>query len=205
MTAGKDVSQHLVGKWIIEISELSAMSKAESATLKAFVSRPVERYRPTYGRKEIIQPRMCCFVGSTNEGTYLRDETGGRRFWPVKVGAIDTDALKRDRDQLFAEAVTAYRNGGRWWPNAEFERQHIAPEQDERFLSDVWEDAIRAFLKDRNTVLVGQVARDCLAFETKQIGRADQHRITAILSRLQWARRKKDSQGNIPWGRLEPR
>lgn len=205
VTADKDVSQHLVGKWIIEISELSAMSKAESATLKAFISRPVERYRPTYGRKEIIQPRMCCFVGSTNENTYLRDETGGRRFWPVKVGTVDTDALARDRDQLFAEAVAAYRSGGRWWPNTEFERQHIAPEQDQRFVADVWEDNIRAFLVNKETVLVGQVARECLMLEIKQIGRAEQHRITTILRHLQWDRRKKDGRGNIPWGPLKSR
>ncbi|MBM0207609.1 hypothetical protein JNW90_35020 [Micromonospora sp. STR1s_5] len=199
VTAGKDVAQHLNGKWLIEISEMSAMSRAESAHLKAFISRTVERYRPSYGRKEVIEPRQCVFVGTTNQTVYLRDETGGRRFWPVKVGEINTAALTRDRDQLLAEAVHLFKAGSAWWPDAAFEREHIRPQQEARFESDAWEEIISAWLRNASKVTIASVAREALLIETPRIGTADQRRIAAILERLGWRRLPKDWKGNIPW------
>ena len=200
--SGKDVSQHLAGKWLIEVAELSALDKAEAAALKAFITRPAERYRPSYGRKEVTEPRQCVFVGTTNKAVYLRDETGGRRFWPVRVGRIDPGALMRDRDQLFAEATALYRNGHRWWPDQEFERDHIAPEQCARYEADAWEQAIGEFLirqhADYTTIL--EVARDGLGLLTPRIGTYDQRRIAAALERLGWERGKHTKYG-MPWRR----
>ena len=199
VTSGKDVSQHLNGKWLIEFAEMSALSRAEAAALKAFLTRQEERYRPSYGRKEVIEPRQCVFIGTTNKTAYLKDETGNRRFWPVKVGKVEADALRQDRDQLFAEALLLYRGGIRWWPDAEFESCVICPQQAARFEVDIWDEPIAAFLTGRDRVLVGEVARIGLGMTNARTGRADQNRIVAILERRGWTRQPKNSQGNIPW------
>jgi predicted P-loop ATPase len=187
VTHDKDVVQHLRGKWIIEISELSALSRAEAEALKSFISRPVERYRPPYGRVEVVEPRQCVFIGTTNRSTYLGDDTSGRRFWPVKVGRVDVDALAADRDQLFAEAVADYRAGERWWPNERFERDHIRKEQEARFETDAWEPAIERFLACRSRAQVSEIACEALGIVAAKIGTAEQRRISRILTRLGWA------------------
>ncbi|WP_063995456.1 virulence-associated E family protein [Bradyrhizobium sp.] len=199
VSAGKDVSQHLRGKWLIEVAEMHAMSRAEATQLKAFISRAVERYRPSFGRREVNEPRQCVFVGTTNRNNYLRDETGGRRFWPIKTGVIEIEALARHRDQLFAEAVARYREGARWWPDKDFERECIMPEQASRYEADAWEENIADYLKKHDKVTVGQVAREALDIETPRIGTADQRRVAAALEQLGWRRLKPDSQGKRWW------
>jgi predicted P-loop ATPase len=190
---GKDVSQHLQGKWLIEIAELSAMSKAESATLKAFLTRTTERYRQSYGRREVIQPRQCVFIGTTNDEAYLKDPTGGRRFWPVKIGKIDIDALKHDRDQLFAEGVHLFKAGTPWWPGPEVEAKFIKPEQEARYAADPWENTVAVWLVGRERVTVGQVARDALGIATDRVGMAENNRIISILTALKWKKGEREA------------
>ncbi|CAM4505581.1 virulence-associated E family protein [Myxococcus xanthus] len=101
--------------WFIELAELSTFRKSEDQALKAFITRTEDTYRPPYGRSNVQAPRRCVFVGTTNDDDYLRDPTGQRRFWPVKCSRIDTDALKRDRDQIWAEAVVRFHQGEDWW------------------------------------------------------------------------------------------
>jgi len=194
--AGKDASQHLNGKWLIEVSEMSAMDKADAVALKAFVTRTEERYRPAYGRKEVIEPRQCCFIGTTNKSAYLRDETGGRRFWPVKVGQIDTDGLGAARDQLFAEAVEYYCAGQSWWPDGLAE-SWIRPEQEARYEADAWESAIAGYLQGRTETLIMDVARHALEITTPRLGTSEQRRIAVALERLDWQRAGRSNAGQI--------
>ena len=125
------------------------------------------------------------FVGTTNKATYLKDDTGGRRFWPAPVGKIDLQVLRRDRDQLFAEAVTRFERGDQWWPDAAFERRVIKPEQESRYESDPWEQTIAEYVKDLSRANVTEIARLALGFDAiAKVGTADQRRIVAVLKTL---------------------
>ena len=110
----KDASSGVKGFWIIELGELAGLSKSDVESQKAFLSRTEETYRPAYGRLEVRMPRQCVFAGSTNKTEYLRDETGGRRFWPVRCGKVDLAWIKANKDALWAEALAAYEAGEQW-------------------------------------------------------------------------------------------
>lgn len=106
----KGMVEKMQGSWILEIPELQGFSKAEVTTIKGFVSRQKDKVRLAYAKRAAEFPRQCVFIGSTNDQEYLRDATGGRRFWPIACRAveIDTDGLEANADQLWAEARTMY-------------------------------------------------------------------------------------------------
>jgi predicted P-loop ATPase len=89
----------------------------------------------------------------------LKDASGNRRFWPVRCGAIDRDALAADREQIWAEAVALYRAGNRWWPDAKDGNllKQIEQEQADRIDSDPWQVPIDQFVIGRDRVTVDEV------------------------------------------------
>lgn len=107
----KDSSLALQGAWAVEMPELASMRKNEIEIVKAYMTRKVDKFRPPHGRKNIESPRRCVFFGTTNNATYLKDDSGNRRFKPIEVGELDFEQLAQDRDQLFAEALWLYRRG----------------------------------------------------------------------------------------------
>jgi predicted P-loop ATPase len=187
----RDAALHLRGRWLVEISELHSFTRSEIDALKAFLTRRIDIYRPPYGRKDVEQPRQCMFIGTCNMRVYMTDPTGSRRFWPVATGDIDIDLLASLRDQLFAEAVNRYRAGEQWWPDSDFERLRIAPEQDQRYEEDAWEEPIGEYLRGVRQVTIYEIARHALAIDKDKIGTADQRRIVRILQHLGWRRGKK--------------
>ncbi len=108
----KQMVEAMQGSWILEIGELSAMARAEVNDLKAFVSRTHDKVRLAWEKRAREFPRQCIFIGSTNDREYLRDHTGGRRFWPIVCeieGQIDNPRLRREIMQIWAEALQIYR------------------------------------------------------------------------------------------------
>ena len=108
---GKRVIEALSGRWIIEAAELKGMRKGEIQHLKAFLSRRFDRARMSYDRLVTEVPRQCVIVGTTNSEQYLKDITGNRRFWPVRIKKFDLASLAGDRDQLWAEAAAREAKG----------------------------------------------------------------------------------------------
>ena len=143
----KDAAMQTRGVWIIEIAELDSMSRADVGKIKAFMSRACDRFRPPYGRRLIEAPRQCVFAGSVNQSTYLRDETGGRRFWPVACTRILIDELARHRDQLWAEAVVRYREGSVWWLDSVELNRVAHQEQSDRYEGDPWDELLAEWLE----------------------------------------------------------
>lgn len=191
----KDSAQDLCGKWIVEIAELDAMKRSEVEKVKAFLSRYVDHYRPSYGIRSVDRPRQCVFIGSTNSAAYLRDETGNRRFWPVKVGKIDNDALRRDVAQLWAEAVVAYRAGEQWWLDEETE-QAAAEEQDERRIVDPWEDRILAYCEGKESVTIPVILSHAIDMEVHRQDPAAMSRAVRVLTAAGWKHvRRRNGDG----------
>jgi len=137
----KEQQEAAAGVWLYEIADLAGMSKADVDKTNAFASRQTDRARPAYGRKRVDQPRRCVFIATTNNDTYLKSQTGNRRFWPVKTGQVYLKALRRDRDRLWAEAAHLEANGASLtlpeilWGEA-------ATEQDRRMEVDPWDEIL---------------------------------------------------------------
>jgi putative DNA primase/helicase len=141
----KDSALNLLGKWIIEISELDAFKRAEMTTIKAWLVRRFDHLRPPYGRRPEDFPRHNIFAATTNRFDWLNDDTGGRRFWPVRVGQkIDIEGLTAVRDQLWAEAVFRFHEGELIYFSDEIEQQATV-EQGDRQQRDSWTDQIEAW------------------------------------------------------------
>lgn len=123
---GKEAYEQVMGVWIMEIGELAGMRKAEAETIKLYISKQSDRFRPAYGRRTQDFPRQCIFVGTTNETEFLRDTTGNRRFWIVdtpNAPALSVwDDLTPDIVRLvWGEAIEAYKSGEELYLSGELE------------------------------------------------------------------------------------
>lgn len=123
---GKEAYEQIQGFWLIEMGEMAATRKAELESIKQFVSKQSDSYRAAYAKRTQEHPRQCAFFGTTNDDEFLRDATGGRRFWPVTVtdkGRETGDYFTAEIvDQVWAEIVMRYSAGENWYlDNAKIE------------------------------------------------------------------------------------
>lgn len=150
---GKEACELIQGVWIVEIGELEAFNKSEVGRIKQFLSQRVDRFRAAYGRHVQECPRCCVFFGTSNNGEYLRDPTGGRRFWPVDLAVTKpTKSVFRDLDaeidQLWAEAVVRWQLGEPLFLSGELEAA-AKEEQESHREHSTREGIIRDFLDQR--------------------------------------------------------
>lgn len=190
--ASKDAAIEVAGVWLFELAEMDALTRASSSTAKAFLTRRHDRFRPPYGKHTVSSPRQCVFAGTINPpvGGYLKDLTGGRRFWPVAcAGMIDADGIERDRDQLWAEAVHRYHGGDKWWLETPALEALATTEQTARLVSDSWTQPITQWLgADKNDVTIAAVLQGALGIQPADQSHSDEIRVAKVLMDLGYER-----------------
>lgn len=205
----KDAAIETAGVWIIELAELDSINRADTNKIKSFMSRQIDRYRPPYALIPTLQPRQCIFAGTVNHSEYLKDETGGRRFWPLRTGRIDIDALAADRDQLWAEARDRYLSGERWYLSGDDSPEIVAAaraEQQQRYLPDAWDEIVVQYIQKflLKEISIGEALRDVIGLEQADWTQRDQNRIARCLRNLNWTRRQTRSGREREWRYYAP-
>jgi len=148
---GNKAFEAVTGKWLIEVPEMHAFDKTTMNQAKAFISKQSDFYRAAYAEFPEDRKRQCAFFGTTNNVDCLRDETGGRRFWP-----LDTDEQERkknlftelegERDQIWAEAVVYWRLAEPLFLPPRLETEAAAKQEAHRE-AHPWEDTIKNFVE----------------------------------------------------------
>jgi predicted P-loop ATPase len=150
-TKDKTAAEKLQGSWVIELSEMTGMKKADIETLKAFISRQNDIYRASYGKRASPHLRQCIFIGTTNaDNGFLRDTTGNRRYWPVKtLRKYDGDPASIPDDfvqQFWAEAIYHYEHGEKLYLSDENVERFARLEQQDAMEADEREGIVRDYL-----------------------------------------------------------
>jgi predicted P-loop ATPase len=201
----KDAAMQISGVWGIELPELDAMSRPEMTKTKAFLSRKIDRYRPPYGRRIIERPRPSVCWGTTNAEGYLKDETGGRRFWPIKIGKIDLKGLEQFRDQLWAEAQVLYDAGAPWWFVAGDIQVAAEQQQRDRYVGDVWDEPIGEYVtsKGDRDIKIADVLLH-LGVQVDRSGQTEANRVARVLKSMGLRRAQRGTGVARRWVYAKP-
>ena len=189
----KDSYGGLRGVWCYELAELDSLNRAETSASKAFFTSTRDKYRPPYGRRDIIAQRQGVFAGTVNHDQYLRDSTGNRRYWPVRCGELrlyGENSLQAVRDQLFAEAAAAFRGGELWYPTAPRDKKLFTDQQEQRETGDVYEALIETGTVGKIEISMADIFTEILDTEPAKMTRAEQTRIGEAMRKLGWEKKR---------------
>lgn len=205
-----DRARRLRGKLVGEIGELRGLHTKEMEEIKAWISRTREEWVPKFFEFLSNFDRRILFIGTTNQDEFLADETGNRRWLPMRVGAVDVAAIKQDCLQLWAEGAWLFGNGGVAYHQA----QNLADaEHAEYTLTDPWDDAVHRWLNEDTDMdapgvkraerpfTVGEVIDHALGFSAQKVTRSDQMRVAKILTRLGFVKAQfmRDGRNTKGW------
>jgi predicted P-loop ATPase len=202
----KDTIQSMQGKWVLELAEMEVTKRAETDALKAFISRSTDKARLAYGRLAAEFPRQCIFIATKNpgpDGTFLKDDTGNSRWWPVEIhpsgGLVDFKGLQAARDQLFAEAVImTTEKGEKLYMDIPALKKAADAAAGDRHADDPWTERIAAWISELDKTATGagkpkcdfltsrQVFVDAMGGIDKQFDRKSQLSIAKVLRSLGW-------------------
>lgn len=202
-----DLSRRMRGCLVAEIGELRGLHSRDLESIKSFITRTHENWVPKYKEFATKFPRRMLFIGTTNQDQFLADPTGNRRWLPLDVTAADRDAVTADRDQLWAEGAARWREAGIAFQQAE----ELAGGQHEKYeMHDAWEDAIAQWLdepdmltgdmpRNREFLRTRDIMRNALNLTDSQINRGGEMRVSAIICKLGYARKKLREHGRTFW------
>jgi predicted P-loop ATPase len=195
----KEQQEAFTGVWLHEIAELAGMRRADVEKIKQFASRTEDRARPAYGRLRVDMKRRGIFIATTNESSYLKSETGNRRFWPIETRAIALKRIVEDRDLLWAEAALCEARGESI-ELSEALRREAAEQQEGRREGDVWENIIDAIVNKENAeigdVSIVEILRGPpFHVPERDIGQVEQNRVARVLQRKGFERYRASDTG----------
>jgi len=185
----KDFAISIQGKWVNEIDEMQSFTRSEVNAVKSIVSAPSDRFRPVWGRCAQDFPRQGIFVGTTNRADWNQDDTGARRFWPIKCAFVALPALKEAVPQLLAEALHDIRvTGAPYWL---MPREETLAEQRARFDYHPWQEVVADWVTGRKGVTALEVLTMAIKMPLDRITKREQMVIASILRAMGWETKPK--------------
>jgi predicted P-loop ATPase len=212
--SSRDSQMIVSGCWVVEVAELAAVRHSSLEKFKTFVSVTSDVFVPKWGRHAVTRPRWCVFILTVNPdgGGYMVDTTGHRRLLPVTISTLNAAALRKDRENLLAEALDRLNKGAHWWPEGEAEWTQLRGEQEEREVEDAWQPIIAAWLENPETgwprfstdnpahrLTTDVIAHHALRVPFADIGKGTAKRIGILMKALGHPRRQCREGNKRTW------